>query len=452
MGISPGAQRLPQVVGNVIARTSTPGLETGVIRETHRRAGWGRDSSGAGAGTLPTASTHALALKLLDERAHLADAVLARILADDMHYEESTLVPHAYLRSSCETNIDGILRHLTGDALDTRVAFETGERKAGLGVPPEAMLHAYRLGGRTIWDRLVELADRHVGPELLDMSVRLWESIDVLSDIAASAYRSRSDADTRLDRETRRRMLDAILDGPAHDARRQWEAIRALGFPELGNFVVVTGQIHDPGHDELGGLRARLERLPDMVAAWRREPTRVTGLICCRPDADLDLTIRDALRALQTRAGISRVFGRAVDAPRGLTEADVAMHTATSELSGPTAYRQVPVEALLVREPAGAADLAQLVLGPVLDLPEDDRRVLIDTAFAWIECNGSTSRTAELLHYHRNTVRYRLRRLEQLSGRSFSDPRGTAELVVALHAARLTSEADGNPAADGSGP
>lgn len=400
-----------------------------------------------GASTARTAGVHALALQLLGERDQIADAVLARILADETHYEESTLIPLAYLRSSCEANIDGILRHLTGEALDTKVAFETGERKAGFGVPPEAMLHAYRLGGRTIWDRSVELADRQVGPELLDTCVRLWESIDVLSDVAAGAYRFRSDADARLDRATRRRLLDVILDGPVQDTRHLWDAVRALGFPELGSYVVVVGKIHDHGHDELGALRDRVARLPDLVAAWRREPTRATGLICCRADADLDLTIRDAVRALPTTVGVSRVFGRPADAPRGLAEADVAMHTSTSGLTGATAYRQVPVEALLVREPAGAADLARLVLGPVLDLPEDDRRVLIDTAFAWIDCNGSTSRTAELLHYHRNTVRYRLRRLEELSGRSFSDPRGTAELFAALHAARLTPDAN---AANGS--
>ncbi|WP_434976477.1 helix-turn-helix domain-containing protein [Streptomyces puniciscabiei] len=44
---------------------------------------------------------------------------------------------------------------------------------------------------------------------------------------------------------------------------------------------------------------------------------------------------------------------------------------------------------------------------------------------------------ARLSPCHRNTVRHRLRRLEELTGRSLQDPRAVAEISVALHALRL---------------
>jgi len=46
---------------------------------------------------------------------------------------------------------------------------------------------------------------------------------------------------------------------------------------------------------------------------------------------------------------------------------------------------------------------------------------------------------AEVLYCHPNTVRYRLRRLQELTGRSLSDPRGIAELAAAAYALRLNT-------------
>ena len=45
--------------------------------------------------------------------------------------------------------------------------------------------------------------------------------------------------------------------------------------------------------------------------------------------------------------------------------------------------------------------------------------------------------TAEQLYCHRNTVRNRLQRVEELSGQSLSDPRGIAGLSIAAEGARL---------------
>jgi DNA-binding PucR family transcriptional regulator len=51
-------------------------------------------------------------------------------------------------------------------------------------------------------------------------------------------------------------------------------------------------------------------------------------------------------------------------------------------------------------------------------------------------------RTAEKLYLHSNTVRYRLRKLAEHTGRSIEDPVATSELNTALGAWRLVGHRD----------
>ena len=78
--------------------------------------------------------------------------------------------------------------------------------------------------------------------------------------------------------------------------------------------------------------------------------------------------------------------------------------------------------------------MAQDVLGAVLDLPAEDRQGLLETLRAFFDEGGSTERTARALHCHPNTVRYRLHRIAELTGRSLNEPRTLAELVTATYA------------------
>jgi hypothetical protein len=72
------------------------------------------------------------------------------------------------------------------------------------------------------------------------------------------------------------------------------------------------------------------------------------------------------------------------------------------------------------------------VLGPVL---EHDRRThadLLATLQEFLACDGSWSRAAEALHLHVNTVRYRIERVEQLTGRDLSRLEDRVDVFLAL--------------------
>jgi len=64
-------------------------------------------------------------------------------------------------------------------------------------------------------------------------------------------------------------------------------------------------------------------------------------------------------------------------------------------------------------------------------------RVLLDTATAFVDSGGSIEATARLLFVHANTVRYRLRRIADLTGLTLSDPRDAYTMRIALTLGRL---------------
>ena len=62
------------------------------------------------------------------------------------------------------------------------------------------------------------------------------------------------------------------------------------------------------------------------------------------------------------------------------------------------------------------------------------RRTLLDTLRAVLDAGGSPSRAASTLYCHRNTVMYRLARLEALTGRRLTEARDRLPLELALAA------------------
>lgn len=90
---------------------------------------------------------------------------------------------------------------------------------------------------------------------------------------------------------------------------------------------------------------------------------------------------------------------------------------------------------MLTSAPEEATQLAHQVLGPLLELG-DDGAVLLETLSAWFDSGGSTNEAAQRSYCHPNTVRYRLRKLQDILGRSLTNPTEAAELLAALRALR----------------
>ena len=60
---------------------------------------------------------------------------------------------------------------------------------------------------------------------------------------------------------------------------------------------------------------------------------------------------------------------------------------------------------------------------------------------AFIECNGQWERAARQLYCHRHTLRYRIRRVEELTGRSLDSARDRIDFWLALRGRELIGPA-----------
>ena len=72
------------------------------------------------------------------------------------------------------------------------------------------------------------------------------------------------------------------------------------------------------------------------------------------------------------------------------------------------------------------------LLGPLLEYDREHRADLVPTLRAFLACSGSWTRCAEELHIHVNTLRYRIQRIEQMTGRDLGRLEARVDLFLAL--------------------
>ncbi|HZE48403.1 MAG TPA: helix-turn-helix domain-containing protein [Jatrophihabitantaceae bacterium] len=373
-------------------------------------------------------------LPRVDEFAH---RMAERIQAQEPLYREGHVVAPDELRRSCRDNLLYVFGRLAGDPnIGIEAPRATGVRRAESGVPLSAVLPAFRIGGRLVWELLVEHADHEAQDTLLRCAADIWAISDDLAEAAADAYRGASADRARHDRQLRSALLNGLLDGQLGDGARLWESAAALKLPQQGTFVVVAAECPSPGEEALPGIEDVLRR-NDVLSAWRLDAQQQEGLVVLRPRFDAAALCTELAEQALGRVGVSEPYDNLEQTASALRQARLACAAATPHTTNLVRFDQEPVAVLLVSAPDAAEVTARRILGPVLDLPDDDRAVIIDTMRAWLADAGSSSTAAARLHVHRNTVRYRLRRLEELTGRSLANPLDLAELHVALECARM---------------
>lgn len=371
----------------------------------------------------------------------LIDEVCAATVERIAFYRDEQTVSAGELRRSVEQNLRFIVTAIARPqaAPDLSAPEATGRRRARQGAPLPEVLQCYRICFTTLWDALVAHTRDEGRPTAADALLTgaglILRLIDQHALALTEAYRAATAELLLAQQQRRSALVEALLTGhPSPDAG-PWEAAALLGLPVDGHLVVVAADTRALAEASLPGVERHLAA-HGIASGWRLTPAQQFGIVSLHPD-QRDVVLAVLRELARARTGVSPPYRALADTPRALHLAQAALAGLAPGTAEVRAFDPSPLAALMVREPEEGRRLADEILGPVLGLPADDRAPLLDTLDAYLDHDGSAERAAEVLYCHPNTVRYRLRRLQELTGRSLSDPHGVAELAAAAYALRV---------------
>jgi len=299
-----------------------------------------------------------------------------------------------------------------------------------------------------------------------DWPHELRESVaELAADVALE--RARLDATRTGDRKLAEAIVTMLASGGGEGAAPAEIAslMRAAGLPPDGRYLVavmgaaasamVTGPNADRWRCDLAGELVLPDGEGALVAPLGDEIVVLVPADAVATDEStpaehrLAAGIRAAQPAVESdrsrvriTVGVSAPAGSVTALPGALHEAGSARRLAALRLAGPGGTAAVSVvtsdevashELLLATVPASVLrSFRERLLGPLLAYDDQHRAELLPTLREFLDCSGSWNACAAKMYVHVNTVRYRIRRIEELTGRNLSSLDDQVDFFLAL--------------------
>jgi purine catabolism regulator len=248
-------------------------------------------------------------------------------------------------------------------------------------------------------------------------------------------------------RETERRLAGDLL---ADAIEGRSEAADIAGRLESFGFgPTVSVLVFEAGTSNAveAALEEALAKMPVVTLVATADTSR-SKLVCVIADAaDTDpLDLVGSLHADIRPAsdGLRAAASRAVPAEslrRAFHEARCALEASSFGPNPPAIASHEDLGAftllLSVQDEEALRQFSSAVLGPVEAGGETLAADLLNSLEAFIECNGNWERAAKRLFCHRHTLRHRIRKVEEMTGRDFNRASDRIECWLALQARQL---------------
>ncbi|XRQ08574.1 PucR family transcriptional regulator [Actinomadura welshii] len=375
------------------------------------------------------------------------DRVIDRLAAESGTLTERTIalvgdlpsyaaVPVSNLEASGRRNLAAAVETLRSGAAPAPddlapTAEITVRERASQGVPIEDMMRAYRSNIGVIHDRFAELAEGGGVPSrLVLLGARLlWALSDAFTTRIALEYQNLGIDNALREAHRRSELLHALLSGTLETAGLAGDCA-FYGLDTAARYHAVRAHV---GGEDVEQARRALERLgstPARRALVGMIGGHCAGIVARRP-APLDgvvVGIGDAVPPADMAASFATA-GRVLEAARRLGR------------TGVFGIEDLSWRVAAAHEPQVGELLARRYLAPLREHGEFGG-LLMETVRTYLAHEQSIARTADALVVHVNTLRHRLRRFEELTGRSLSAVDTLVELAWVLETAPTCDDRD----------
>lgn len=324
--------------------------------------------------------------------------------------------------------VDWFKNHGKGRPAVTGEVFGTAPRELTRAVTLQHTVELVRVVIDVVEARTGELAAAGGEAELSEAMLRYSREVAFGTALVyARAAEARGAWDARLEAL----IVDGLLRGEIDDSLHSWAA--ALGWA-ADRMVAIAGRPPDAETEAvIDELRTAAHRAGlDVLAGVQGD--RLVVIVGHATDP------LQAARALVGRFGAGPVVvGPLVeDLAQATGSARIALAGLRAAPGWPDAPRPVDADDLLPERVLCGDDEARLALvRRVYEPLRDAGSPLLDTLTTYLEHGTSLEATARLLFVHPNTVRYRLRRISELTGYLPSDGRSSFTLELAVTVGRL---------------
>jgi hypothetical protein len=298
----------------------------------------------------------------------------------------------------------------------------------------DSLQAAYRVGARVAWQRAVKVGRREglLSSAMFQLADALFGYIDQLATLSVEGYIEAKARNADALNQWRRRLLRLILESPPAPESTVKDLANLAGWvvPDTVTMIAVvlgTPDATPPAADVLSDLDTAE---PCLLVPGRLSADRRSRLIAEFPGSRLAIgpTVR---------------LSAAADSLRWARQALALAESGAIEAEPAILCEDHLCEMLLSSDWALVEQLADREFAAVREMTLHRRNRLIETLEAWLEARGSATKIAERLCVHPQTVRYRMRQLEQSLGEQLDDPDSRFAMELVLRARRLRERANG---------
>ncbi|NUP29308.1 MAG: transcriptional regulator [Nocardia sp.] len=367
---------------------------------------------------------------------------------------------HEQVARLCRTGLGAHLDRRRVTAADLAHTRRAAVRRARSGLPLTDYITAFRLGQQTFWKSLVAHAgDSPAAREAtLSMVLPLTRYCDLASAQATHAYleyqQHQSPEAGRDDRD----LLECLLGGtlPDRGPLPATAAAHGIGVTDPERLLVVTATVRgirsrstgEPteteaaqlvsaalartavnGHRTLAVVRDPGARDPEIVAVAGLGHSGTVEELCARLRRTHHRLSREGIA---TAVGVGNIGAGIEYLPRAWQESRTALGLLPED-GGVLALPELSPFRYLV---LNSDETARNLVDPRIDRTLTDDRakgaVLADTIRAFAAADMNLRQAADALRIHHNTAKYRVRRIQQLTGRNIRNITDLVELLVAI--------------------